>query len=206
MLRELADVMAGLLLKDVQKLMEIRVKVNDAPTFKKGQKHGLGSHRPVRLTFVLGKIVELSLLEHIFCSWEGVIPCKATGWDWQAGKQLCGKVLGVLVDSKLNTSQQCALTAAGAKSILSCMNRSMASRCRTLYSTLILHQDTGFDSWPLNIRHRSTAMSSSGGHQVVRAGAFAPELFRIFFFSVLACSSIYSLHSLHWCTRHLLQQ
>lgn len=56
MLRELADVMAGLLLKDVQKLMEIRVKVNDAPTFKKGQKHDLGATGQLGSLLSLGKL------------------------------------------------------------------------------------------------------------------------------------------------------
>lgn len=46
--------------------------------------------------------------------------------DWWAGEQLCRKGRGVLVDSRLATSQLCVLAAKEAKNILGCTTRSTA--------------------------------------------------------------------------------
>ncbi|KAK4817114.1 hypothetical protein QYF61_027977 [Mycteria americana] len=47
-----------------------------------------------------------------------------------AGEQPCSKGCGVLADSRLNTSQQCALAAKRANRILGCIQHSIASRSK----------------------------------------------------------------------------
>ena len=62
------------------------------------------------------------------------------------------KDLDVLVDRKINTSQQHALVAQKANCILGCINREVASRLRkvivSLYSALLRpHSETGIQIW-----------------------------------------------------------
>ena len=72
------------------------------------------------------------------CTWEGTTPGTSTCWAHQG---LAEKALKVLVDTKLNTSQQCALTEKAADSVLGCIRKSITSKLREvllpLYSALV---------------------------------------------------------------------
>jgi len=74
------------------------------------------------------------------------------GWVENGLRAVLREDLGVMVDKKLNTTQQCALTAQAANCLPDCIKRSMASRSREvippLCSTLVrFHLESCIQLW-----------------------------------------------------------
>ena len=73
------------------------------------------------------------------CIWDGITPCNSTGWGLSQKATLQEKHLGVLLDNKLNMSQQCAFAAKVVKHILGCNSKSVASRTREVLLPSVWH-------------------------------------------------------------------
>ena len=90
------------------------------------------------------------------------------------------KDLKVLVNGKLDMSQQCTLTAQKANCILGCIKRSMTSRSRevilSLYSALMRPhlQYASSSGDPNKEGHRAVGVSPEGGHKVNEKSGVPP--------------------------------
>ncbi|KAK4810939.1 hypothetical protein QYF61_013354 [Mycteria americana] len=167
LLRELADVIARPLLIIFDRSWRLGEvpedwrKANVTPIFEKGKKEDPGNYRPGKscltnlITFygeMPGLVDEGRAVDIVYLDFRKAFDPVSLkilmekllmyGLDEQTlESSLAEKALGVLVDTKLNMSQQCALAAKKANGILGCIRQSIASRSRevilSLYSALV---------------------------------------------------------------------
>ncbi|KAK4806455.1 hypothetical protein QYF61_013948 [Mycteria americana] len=134
--------------REIREVPRSSEKANIKPVFKKGKKEDFENDRLVSFPSVPGKVflgaVQLNMCIHdpeeATLTMFNVNKCRTlplgqnnAGHKYRLGEEWlesspAARALGVLVDSRLSSSQQCALAAKRANRILGCIRHSMASR------------------------------------------------------------------------------